>query len=86
MYRYSRFTVYVKNVDYGEAQRYLIFKHDKINGKPMDSINSDAFTFDVECMEVNGDFGKSQNYDDIQSHHYIISYDPMDATDRETYC
>ncbi|KAI4447217.1 hypothetical protein C823_001736 [Eubacterium plexicaudatum ASF492] len=84
----------VKNADYVEAQRHLIFKHDEKNGKPvldengnlqfrdnyyLDGINCDAFTFDVECMEVNNHFGKNQNYDDIKSHHYIISYDPMDA-------
>ena len=25
----------VKNADYGEAQRYLIFKHDEKTGKPI---------------------------------------------------
>ncbi len=25
----------VKNADYGEAQRYLIFKHDEKTGKPV---------------------------------------------------
>ncbi len=87
----------VKNADYGEAQRYLIFKHDEKTGKPvldengnlqfrdgyiLDGINCDAFTFDTECMELNAHFGKNQNYDDIKSHHYIISYDPKDAEDR----
>lgn len=87
----------VKNADYGEAQRYLIFKHDEKTGKPvldengnmqfrdnyyLDGINCVAFTFDAECMEANNLFGKNQNYDDIKSHHYIISYDPMDAVDR----
>ena len=58
----------VKNADYGEARRYLIFKHDEKTGKPvldengnlqfrdnyyLDGINCDAFTFDAECMEVN---------------------------------
>ena len=32
-------------------------------------------------MEDNNCFGKNQNYDDINLHHYIISYDPMDAAD-----
>lgn len=87
----------VKNADYGEAQRYLIFKHDEKNSRPildengnmllrdnyfLDGIECDPFTFDTECMEVNDLFDKNQDYDDIKSHHYIISYDPMDAVDR----
>lgn len=86
----------VKNADYGGAQRYLIFKHDEKTGKPildkngnmqfrdnyfLDGINCDAFTFDTECMELNARYGKNQNYDEIKSHHYIISYDPKDAAD-----
>ena len=84
----------VKNADYGEAQRYLIFKHDEKTGKPildengnmqfrdnyfLDGINCDPFTFDTECMELNARYGKNQGYDEIKSHHYIISYDPKDA-------
>lgn len=86
----------VKNADYSEGQRYLIFKHDEKTGKPildenwnmqfwdnyfLDGINCDAFTFDTECMELNARYGKNQNYDEIKSHHYIISYDPKDAAD-----
>ncbi len=86
----------VKNADYGEAQRYLIFKHDEKTGKSildengkmqfrdhyfLDGINCDAFTFDTECMELNARYGKNQDYDEIKSHHYIISYDPKDAAD-----
>ena len=84
----------VKNADYGEAQRYLIFKHDEKTGKPvldengnmkfrdnyfLDGINCDPFTFDTECMELNARYGKNRGYDEIKSHHYIISYDPKDA-------
>ena len=84
----------VKNADYGEAQRYSIFKYDEKTGKPildengdmqlrdnyfLDGINCDAFTFDTECMELNARYGKNQDYDEIKSHHYIISYDPKDA-------
>lgn len=86
----------VKNADYGGAHRYLIFKHDEKTGKPildengkmqfrdhyfLDGINCDAFTFDTECMELNARYGKNQDYDEIKSHHYIISYDPKDAAD-----
>lgn len=86
----------VKNADYGEAQRYLIFKHDEKTGKPvmdengnmqfrdnyfLDGMNCEAFTFDTKCMELNARYGKKQNYDDIKSHHFIISYDPKDMAD-----
>ena len=82
-----------KNADYGESQRYLIFQHDESTGKPildtdgqmilreeyyMDGINCDPFTFDVECKDLNARYRKNQNYDEIKSHHYIISFDPKD--------
>ena len=85
-----------KNADYGEAQHYLLFQHDEYTGKPildengkmilreeyyMDGLNCDPFTFDTECMELNTHFQKNQNYNDIKSHHYIISFDPKDVTD-----
>lgn len=82
-----------KNADYGEAQRYLIFQHDELTGKPildengnmilreeyyLDGINCDPFTFDTECMELNARYHKNQRYEEIKSHHYIISFDPKD--------
>ena len=82
-----------KNADYGEAQRYLMFQYDEYTGKPildedgrlipreeyyLDCINCDPFTFDMECKELNAQCRKNQNYDDIKSHHYIISFDPKD--------
>ena len=82
-----------KNADYGEAQRYLIFQHDEYTGKPildengkmllreeyyLDGIHCDPFTFDTECMELNARFHKNQTYNEIKSHHYIISFDPKD--------
>lgn len=82
-----------KNADYGEAQRYLIFRHDEYTGKPipdengniqlreeyyLDGVECDPFTFDVECKELNARFHKNRAYDEIKSHHYIISFDPKD--------
>lgn len=82
-----------KNADYGEAERYLIFKHDEYTQKPildenghmlireeyyLDGINCDPFTFAAECQETNAYFHKNQSYNDIKSHHYIISFDPKD--------
>lgn len=82
-----------KNADYGEAERYLIFQHDEYTQKPildenghmlireeyyLDGINCDPFTFAAECQETNAYFHKNQSYNDIKSHHYIISFDPKD--------
>ena len=83
-----------KNADYGEAQRYLMFQYDEYTGKPildgngrlipreeyyLDGINCDPFHFDTECKELNARYHKNQNYDEIKSHHYILSFDPKDA-------
>lgn len=83
-----------KNADYGEAQRYLMFQYNEYTGKPildengrlipreeyyLDGINCDPFTFDMECKELNAQYHKNQTYDEIKSHHYILSFDPKDA-------
>ena len=83
-----------KNADYGEIQRYLMFEHDEDTNKPildengdliprkeyiLDGINCDPFTFDMECRELNALYHKNESYDEIKSHHYIISFDPKDA-------
>lgn len=83
-----------KNADYGEAQRYLMFQYDEYTGKPildengrlipreeyyLDGINCDPFHFDMECKELNAQYHKNQTYDEIKSHHYILSFDPKDT-------
>ncbi|MDO4344979.1 MAG: rlx protein [Eubacteriales bacterium] len=83
-----------KNADYGEALRYLMFQHDEYTGKPilngngklvpreeyyLDGINCDPRTFDIECKELNTQYHKNQTYNEIKSHHYILSFDPKDA-------
>ena len=85
-----------KNTDYGESQRYLLFQHDEHTKKPIldengeliprkeyyiDGINCDPFSFDLECKESNAQYHKNQNFDEIKSHHYILSFDPKDAED-----
>lgn len=85
-----------KNADYGDIERYLIFQHDEYTGKPildengkkilreeyyLDGINCNPFTFDAECRELNALFHKNKNYDEIKSHHYIISFDPKDQVE-----
>ena len=86
----------IKNADYGEAQRYLLFQYDEHTKNPIldengeliprkeyyiDGINCDPFSFDLECKELNAQYHKNQNFDDIKSHHYILSFDPKDTED-----
>ena len=82
-----------KNTDYGEAERYLIFQHNKYTQKPilddeghmilrdeyyLDGLNCDPFSFASECQELNSYYHKNKNFNEIKSHHYIISFDPKD--------
>ena len=82
-----------KNTDYGEAERYLIFQHNEYTQKPilddeghmilrdeyyLDGLNCNPFTFASECQELNSYYHKNKNFNEIKSHHYIISFDPKD--------
>ena len=85
-----------KNADYGESERYLIFQHNEYTQKPvldenghmilrdeyyLDGLNCDPFTFASECQELNSYYHKNQNFNEIKSHHYIISFDPKDRNE-----
>ena len=82
-----------KNSNYGESERYLIFQHNEYTQKPildeeghmilreeyyLDGLNCDPFTFASECQELNSYYHKNKNFNEIKSHHYIISFDPKD--------
>ena len=82
-----------KNADYEESERYLIFQHNEYTQKPildeeghmmlreeyyLDGLNCDPFTFASECQELNSYYHKNKNFNEIKSHHYIISFDPRD--------
>lgn len=86
--------VSIRNSDYGEAQRYLLFEHDPITQKAIldddgnmiprqgiiqSGINCDPFTFSSECMELNTAWGKNLSPNDVRAHHYILSFDPRDT-------
>ena len=75
-----------------------MFQHDELTQKPildnawnkilreeyyLDGINCHSSTFDVECQELNDKWKKNLDYREIKTHHYIISFDPQDAIDRE---
>ncbi len=77
-----------KNADYGKSLEYLMFQHDELTQKLilddagnmilreefyLDGINCSPFSFDTECEALNDKWKKNQDYNDIKSHHYIIS-------------
>lgn len=85
-----------KNADYGAAERYLTFEHDEFTGKEvrdadghlipraeyrMDTVLCGEEDFAIACMKANLRFRKNDHKGDVKSHHYILSFDPRDATD-----
>lgn len=85
-----------KNANYGDAEKYLTFKHDEFSMKPtldengrliprtdyrIARLNCGEEDFAVACMRANLRYGKNQKREDVKSHHYIISFDPRDAAD-----
>lgn len=85
------------NANYSDSLDYLIFQHDEKNGKMIlddfgrpiqreeffiDGLNCNPDTFPIECRECNETFKKNRSRKEIKSHHYIISFDPADATER----
>lgn len=85
-----------RNANYSDALDYLLYQHDEKSGKPvldeygnrllreefyMDGLNCSPLSFDKECRMINKKFNKNKKKEDIKSHHYIISFDPADATE-----
>ena len=86
-----------KNADYGAAEQYLTFEHDEFTMKPtldengrlvpredyrLATLNCGEEDFAVACLRSNLRYGKNQKREDVKSHHYIISFDPRDGTDK----
>lgn len=82
-----------KSADYAKALEYLMFQHNERTQKPildekgnmvlrdeyyLDGLNCHPFSFDKECLQLNAQFHKNQRYDEIKTHHYILSFDPRD--------
>ena len=81
-----------KNADYGAAEQYLTFEHDEFTMKPtldkngqivprtgylISSLNCGGEDFAIACMRSNLKYGKNQKREDVKSHYYIISFDPL---------
>ena len=77
---------------------YLKYQHDEFHLVPvldesgnmllreefyLDGLNCHPETFDLECELLNQQYHKNNTYDEIKSHHYIISHDPRDNADHD---
>lgn len=84
-----------RNANYSNALDYLLFQHNEGTMKPVlddmgrkllreefyiDGLNCDPMSFDKDCELTNKQFHKNNKKAEIKSHHYIISFDPADAT------
>ena len=85
-----------KNSDLSAAERYLTFQHNEYTGLPilddhsqpklredylLDTLECGENTFAMTCLLANRKYGKNTQASDVKTHHYIISFDPRDATD-----
>ena len=85
-----------KSSNYGAALEYLIFKHDELRKTPildqngnrimrdafyLDGLNCEPYSFDAACRQLNREYQKNKNKNEIKSHHYVISFDPRDSTE-----
>ena len=85
-----------KNSDLSAAERYLTFQHNEYTGLPildehgqpklrenylLDTLECGENTFAMACLLANRKYGKNAQSGDVKTHHYIISFDPRDATD-----
>ena len=85
-----------KNSDLSAAERYLTFQHNEYTGLPildehgqpklrndylLDMLECGGNTFAMACLLANRKYAKNGNPSDVKTHHYIISFDPRDATD-----
>ena len=72
-----------KSSDYGAALEYLIFKHDELRKTPildqngnrimrdefyLDGLNCEPYSFDAACQQLNREYQKNKNKDEIKSH------------------
>ena len=85
-----------KTSDLSAAERYLTFQHNEYTGLPildergqpklrenylLNTLECGGNTFAMACLLANRKYGKNAQADDVKTHHYIISFDPRDATD-----
>lgn len=85
-----------KNSNYAAAESYLTFQHNEYTGLPildengrsklrdsylLDTLECGEVPFALACLLANRKYGKNNKREDVKTHHYIISFDPKDATE-----
>ena len=85
-----------KSANYGRAMEYLMYEQDRLTNRSrvdedgdlvmrdnflIDSLECNVATFDFECEKLNKQYNKNLAYNDVKSHHYIISFDPKDSSE-----
>lgn len=85
-----------KNANYAAAESYLTFQHNEYTGLPildeqgkpvlrdsylLDTLECGESTFAMACLLANRKYGKNDKLEDVKTHHYIISFDPKDASE-----
>ena len=85
-----------KSADYGRIMEYLMYEQNRLTNRSqedengnlvmrenylIDSLECNVATFDFECEELNKKYKKNLAYNDVKSHHYIISFDPKDSVE-----
>ena len=76
-----------KSSNYGAALEYLIFKHDELRKTPildqsgnrimrdefyLDGLNCEPYSFDAACQQLNREYQKNKNKNEIKSHHGFV--------------
>ena len=83
----------VHNANYHDAATYLLFQHDE-HARPVrnergkmilrenvliDAINTDVWSYALDCSETNRRWKKNRSAREIKSHHFILSFPKEDA-------
>ena len=83
----------VHNANYHDAVTYLLFQHDE-HARPVrnergkmvlrenvliDAINTDVWSYALDCNETNQRWKKNRSTREVKSHHFILSFPKEDA-------
>ena len=86
----------VHNSNYSAAVLYFMYQHDnharsiydeaglmiEQENLLIDGINTTPYEYSYDCKDISRRYGKNRTKDEVKSHHWIISFDPKDVTER----
>ena len=86
----------VHNSNYSAAVLYFMYQHDnharsiydeaglmiERENLLIDGINTTPYEYSYDCKDISRRYGKNRTKDEVKSHHWIISFDPKDVTER----